>query len=623
MSGFSGLSIAISGLIANKRALDTTSHNISNVNNPNYVRQQVIQSASKYGRYGNFEIGRGVDVQEIRQIRDSFLDMKYRDYSKDYGYWTAKNSVFEQVQDIFNEVSDSGVQKVMDQFWNSWEELSKDPDNLTIRGMVKERGIAFTETVNHLYEQLDSLQINLNKDIKDGVNRINAISEEIANLNFNIRGIEAGGIAANDYRDRRNQLIDELSQMINIEYYEDNTGTVNISVGGKHIVNGNEYSEISAEIDGSSYVDIYWKDTIKKGNPEMVDLRGGELLGLLESRGNVKDTIIKDGNGTVNDDVEVTFFGSYGDKSDYDTDIQNRGLGDIQINEEGFTTGSLDDLVSYVQSNQYEEGDLFHKKIIVSYDGPPSDVTSKNLEILKNSGVSVSIITTEGNMSKWSKVSDATGGRVFNKDDVTAKELSQETTNTVSRHMGKVSSFREVIPMMKKKLNAFVNTIARNMNYVHRQGNTLTGETGLDFFVAIDPSRPIEAGNIMVSKEMDSLNNIAASSTGDRGDGKQAELISKLREEYMFSEVNSDNYYRDIISSMGVAANEAVNMMDNNAIIRGEVDSKRRAISGVSLDEEMTNMLKYQHSYVANSRVINVIDEMIDIVVNRTGKVGR
>lgn len=623
MSGFSGLSIAISGLIANKRALDTTSHNISNVNNPNYVRQQVIQSASKYGRYGNFEIGRGVDVQEIRQIRDSFLDMKYRDYSKDYGYWTAKNSVFEQVQDIFNEISDSGVQKVMDQFWNSWEELSKDPDNLTIRGMVKERGIAFTETVNHLYEQLDSLQINLNKDIKDGVNRINAISKEIANLNFNIRGIEAGGIAANDYRDRRNQLIDELSQMINIDYYEDNTGTVNISVGGKHIVNGNEYSEISAEIDGSSYVDIYWKDTIKKGNPEMVDLRGGELLGLLESRGNVKNTIIKDGNGTVNDDVEVTFFGSYGDKSDYDTDIQNRGLGDIKVNEEGFTTGSLDDLVSYVQSNQYEEGDLFHKKIIVSYDGPPSDVTSKNLEILKNSGASVSIITTEGNMSKWSKVSDATGGRVFNKDDVTAKELSQETTNIASRHMGEVSSFREIIPMMKKKLNAFVNTIARNMNYVHRQGNTLTRETGLDFFVAIDPSRPIEAGNIMVSKEMDSLNNIAASSTGDRGDGKQAELISKLREQYMFSEVNSDNYYRDIISSMGVAANETVNMMDNNGIIRGEVDSKRRAISGVSLDEEMTNMLKYQHSYVANSRVINVIDEMIDIVVNRTGKVGR
>ena len=191
MSTFSGLSIGISGLYANKKALDTTSHNISNVNNPYYVRQQVIQSSSKYNQIsgGNNQLGTGVDIQQIRQIRDVYLDASFRDYSQDIGYWSARNTVFSQVEEVLNETDSSGLQKVMDQFWNSFEELSKNPDNLTMRGLVKERSVAFVETVNHISEQLDNIQINLNLDIKNAVSEMNGIGKRIIPIEIGVRSV--------------------------------------------------------------------------------------------------------------------------------------------------------------------------------------------------------------------------------------------------------------------------------------------------------------------------------------------------------------------------------------------------------------------------------------------------
>ncbi len=639
-STFSGLSIGISGLYANKRALDTVSHNIANVNNPNYVRQQVIQSSSLYYKLPSVgkQIGSGVDVQTIRQIRDEFLDVKYRSHTDSFGYWSARNSVFEQVQEIINEVTGDGVQKVMDQFWNSWGELAKDPDNLTIRGLLKERAVAFVETVNHIHEQLDSLQVNLNRDIKDVVSEINNIGKNIADLNSRIIADEVKGIRSNDNRDARNALIDRLSQLVNIEYYEENTGAVTVSIGGKNLVSDKFYSELSAQNNGSSYVDIYWKDTLKYSTPSMVDIRGGELKGLIDSRGDVQSTILDKNNGSVNQKVNI----------DISYDTSNLDIGDliskyeIDINKKGFSTGpnndlnitkgtgfsgsTIDDLIQYVKDNMDTTNGGHNKFVIVTNNDITIDDKAK-LSELKSFGASITVVSDTS--TNWKDISDFTGGSFFDIDEVSqnkdglALDMSQETTNTASKHMGAVSSYNEIIPSIKQRLNAFVNTIARNINYLHSQGTTITGNKGEDFFVAIDPSKPIEAGNIKLNDNLDTLNNIAASETGDRGNGKIAERIVQLREMYLFGEMNSDNYYRDIISDLGVAANESLIMEDSESIILGEIDGKRKSISSVSLDEEMADMIKYQHSYVASSRVINAIDEMIENIINRMGVVGR
>lgn len=165
--GFGGLYISISGINANKKSLDTVAHNIANVDNPNYVRQSVIHAESRYSinAVQGYRTGVGVDIQELRQIRDEFLDGKLRGEKSIYGYYNAKSDILGEIEMIFNEITNGGLQKVIDDFWDGWSELYKEPNSLTIRGILHERALAFTTTANHTSNQLDNLQFNLNKEI--------------------------------------------------------------------------------------------------------------------------------------------------------------------------------------------------------------------------------------------------------------------------------------------------------------------------------------------------------------------------------------------------------------------------------------------------------------------------
>ncbi|MGO1368461.1 MAG: flagellar hook-associated protein FlgK [Senegalia sp. (in: firmicutes)] len=484
---FQGLSTAISGLYVNKKALDTVSHNISNSTNPNYVRQDVIQSDGHYqdmvGVKGS--IGTGVNVANIRQIRDRFLDERYRSEAESTGYWQARTDIFSQVEEIMNEPGGSGLGEVMNELWNSFDELGKDPENLTIRGMVRERAIAFVETVNHTSNQLNSLRVNLNKDISNKVNEINNMAKDIAKLNSTITLNEASGVKANDLRDKRNALIDRLSEDINIKSVENQNGSVDVYVGGVMLVSGEDSREMQAKADKNSFFQIEWKDM----NETKVEIKGGYLKGIIEGRGGFDST------------------------------------------DEKYT---------------------------------------------------------------------------------------------------------EVIPSLINRLDNFVKGIADKVNAIHEGGKTLTGDPAGKFFVGSGESGEITAGNIKLNDNLDTLNNIAASGTGERGDGTIAKAIRDIRDSNLFSDTNSDkddgqqhnlsitpdNYYRSIIADMGVEANKANIMNKTHGTIILNIQGQKSAISGVSMDEEMTNMLKFQHSYTANSRLVNAIDEMIDNVVNRMGRVG-
>ncbi|MGI6585270.1 MAG: FlgK family flagellar hook-associated protein [Lutisporaceae bacterium] len=161
---FRGLSIGISAVFANQRALDVTGHNISNVNTAGYTRQIISNSSSFYqklGQSGNgkvMQVGHGVDVQEIRQYRDEFLDNKYKKEKTGLGYWEARYASVRELETIFNDNTEDGLQEVMNNFWNSWEQLSKPTGGLTARSMVKENAIAFVETVKKYGQSFGEFQ---------------------------------------------------------------------------------------------------------------------------------------------------------------------------------------------------------------------------------------------------------------------------------------------------------------------------------------------------------------------------------------------------------------------------------------------------------------------------------
>jgi flagellar hook-associated protein 1 FlgK len=188
----------------------------------------------------------------------------------------------------------------------------------------------------------------------------------------------------------------------------------------------------------------------------------------------------------------------------------------------------------------------------------------------------------------------------------------------------------EVIPNYQEKISTLAKTIAEEVNTLHRAGFALDKSTGRDFFVISDLATDFSAGNIRVNPDIEAdVNLIATAGTDDPdvfdGDNTNATAIAQLKNKLTLNggTASFDDYYTSLIGQLGVQGQETSQMLENKTYIIEQLNNRRDAISGVSLDEEMTNMIRYQHAYTAAARVINVMDEMMDVLVNKLGMVGR
>ncbi|QSQ10412.1 Flagellar hook-associated protein 1 [Koleobacter methoxysyntrophicus] len=470
-SAFFGLEIAKRALFTHQHSLYVTGHNIANANTEGYSRQRGIHAAT----YPQFSYslnrptfagitGTGVEMQEIRRMRDQFIDRDFRNENQIFGEWETKRDILQKIEYIFNEPSDSGIRSVLDEFWNSFQELSKNPENPTVRAVVHQRGIALAETINHTYTQFKELQMQVNEAIDVKVKEINSLSLQIADLNDQILKTEATGDNANDLRDRRDFLVDQLSKIVKLYVDEDNNGMYTISVTGAALVTGKYYNPIEFDVTDITSV-ITFTDL---GYNLVTD--GGELKGLLEMRDNALPYYMK-------------------------------GLEDI--------AQALMDEINPIHSTGFGLGDA------------------------------------------------------------------------------------SVDP-------------------------TLTGN---DFFISGSGNNLIE-----LNPALNVLERIAAASSNNTpGDGSNALLIAQLKQKKIATLANGtfDDYTKSLISALGVDTQEAIRMTDNQQLLLTQIENRRESVSGVSLDEEMSNMIKFQHGYNSAARMVTAIDEMLEVVVNKMGIVGR
>ena len=261
-SGFGSYSIARSGLYVNERALDLIGHNISNVNTPGYVRQQaMIKNAPFYAVSTNSkqiqQLGLGADLQQIRQIRNSFLDAMYRKENMTMGYWEARYKGVREIEAILADPMGDGLQDVMNGFWDSWQELSKEPESLTTRAIVRQRSQNLIHTINHIGSQLEKLIDDLGTEISVRIDEVNKITSQIAELNVKISSEELSGGTANDYRDQRNLLADRLTKLINADVSETIEGHMYITVEGFAIVKQNRNVELHLETDNQGKMSLF------------------------------------------------------------------------------------------------------------------------------------------------------------------------------------------------------------------------------------------------------------------------------------------------------------------------------------------------------------------------------
>ncbi len=682
MPGFASYEIARSGLTASERALYVTGHNIANVNTPGFSRQQAIMAAAAPVNQAKFPVGLGVTIEQVRQIRQTFLDNVYRAENELLGYQETRLKTLNDIESIIGEPMTEGLQSVMNQFWDSWHELSKSPESLTVRALVRQRASAFVDQANHIGEQLDKLQADLDSEIRVRIDEINSLASNIADLNIKILKAENSGDFANDFRDQRAVYIDRLSKLVNISVFERQDSMVDIDVAGHFLVTRGEASKMYAgeNVLGSLFVAPRWED-----NDQLVAVRSGILKGLLEARGeSVVGTVDSVSNGSPNAKADITFaidlsddtFGPanlanlQANMAQFIDRLENKGI-DYRLNlitfggapgadmpqqfadraafeaaVAGLATRSVttdNDFFSVVNrlQNDVTYRDEANKYLMVftneTIQGDAVNVTAPALQTqidnLNQLGMTTFVASDGAYLGDtnpepgWQSVANSTGGAMYDLAAVDYDELGLAINSDVNEKISTIPPSSDLISDVKRRLNALINIIMREINSLHKTGVDLQGNPGQDFFVKIDSSYSLKMGNIRINPVLSSLNMVAAARTPATGDNALAEDIISLRHKSLFGDISDlqdgDDFYRSIILTIGNNGREANRVVEGQRKLLESAENRRTAISGVSMDEEMSNMIKYQYSYNAATKVISLVDECFEHIINRLGTQGR
>lgn len=265
-STFNSYNVATTGMYANQASLTVVSDNLSNINTPGYSRKQIVGAEQVTANSDGTASGSGVGVEEIRRARDCFLDHTYWQANASTKYLNAKNNGLKEAQSLLNEYdstssistkSDNGLQQTIKKFFDSWEELTKDPNSQSTRSTVVENSASLVDTFNQINEQLTEMQQDSYNRVKDGVVSINTLAKDVSALNSQITQAERSGGEASDLRDQRDELLDQLSDLADISVAEQSNGTDNVTIGGVALVQGDTIHLLSAVDDGAG-LNVEW-----------------------------------------------------------------------------------------------------------------------------------------------------------------------------------------------------------------------------------------------------------------------------------------------------------------------------------------------------------------------------
>jgi len=275
MNLFSSLEIGKRALNAQRSAITITGHNIANINTPNFARQRTELAVSL-----SDDIVSGVDVDEVRQIRDKFLDARLRTQVQDFNKWETQSSMLSQIEDVLG-TSGSGISNTLSQFWDGWQDLANQPESESARVTVMGRGERLASHFNKVDSELKQMRVDINAQMETKIQLINSTAETIGKLNTEISIIQGTGENANDQIDSRVALIDELSTLVNVTTHQEENASAKVFISGFCIVEGGEVTQLNSTISSGGHA-TFSNPVLPDGSP--VDITSGELAGIMELR---------------------------------------------------------------------------------------------------------------------------------------------------------------------------------------------------------------------------------------------------------------------------------------------------------------------------------------------------
>lgn len=628
MSGstFSGLEIGKRGMSVHQTALGVTGNNISNLNTEGYSRQRVritqadplyMPALNRDGAKGM--LGQGPEVAEINRVFDVLHENQLLSTNDNLGYWESRDTYIKRLEDIYAEPNEAGsIRVAMDNFWSSWQDLASNPENLSSRTVVAQNGAALAEAINLRFTRLDEQRILANDEIKATVEEINQKATEIASLNASISSAKALGDEPNDLMDKRDLAVAKLSKIVPLTVNHADRDEFQVHVDGRVLVQGDRTTKLiaSEDLDNEGNIKVDWATKDLTDDPYIA--KTGKLASLIEVRDNDITTEIK-----KIDSLAVSY-------ADMVNDLHRSGAG---LNEEtGLDFFVQEPIIENVNGNydanrdgQDDSSYLFRMTGVNSVK-PADSIGLDGTIILSGANGNIEIPytaddTVEAVISRINYSGAEVSARIDSNGKIALKgTMSQNPDNPdfVIRHVEDTGSFLTGYA-------GLLNASGADGAYQSNQINATTAlrlDQGVNY--AISPLRHPSAWLAVNENIKGDLNNIAAAKvnlSGEAavGDNLLAIGIADLRhEKVMIDRLTSmDDFFADSASIIGSKGMESGNSLSAFTSIQANLQDVKESISGVNINEEFADMIKFQHGFAANAKFISTMDSMLDTIINR------
>lgn len=605
-NGFGSFYVGNSGLVNAQNAINVTANNLANVDTPGYVREQVRFSDKSYITRVNPTIrtnmqqnGLGVSVSDVAHARDIFLDKAYRRENGRSEFYSSMYNAVAYVEDILQEIDGEEFKQSVADLWQAFQEFGKDPSNSTNQSLILQKSELFLSRTTSVYSDLQKYQENINEEISDKIDRINEIGKRVNELNYEIMKVESNGLeTAMTLRDERDYLIDELSGYLNIEAKENSTGQVIIKAEGVTFVDEDGFNKIGLRVKesakGTGFYTPFWghlSDAAKgeTGYTDVFDFSMDISTEYNNDIGSIKALLYARGE-------------NYGEYEYLDTEAQANFSQEFK---DKYAYSKIDDCV--VAETQAEVTYLLHKVILAMNDIMVPNKTMSADEIQAAAGNGAASITAYDANGKEYQITSST------------KILDTENCN--------VGADKKIPPeelFVRDNCERYTE-----VTYTDQNGNTQT------LYVyneedEYDTNTLYKIGNVSINpdllKEVTKMPVYKQNGTADSNGAVDMSLGTKITAAWQQTSMviapddtvpcNFEDYYDKIIDRLGISGNVYYTASQTMSATVASVDNQRQQVIGVSSDEELTNMIKYQSAYNAASRYITVISEMTDTIVS-------
>jgi len=616
MSTFSGIELGKKGLVTHQAAIHVTGHNVANAETEGYSRQKVtlevfdplyIPGLTRENTPG--QIGQGVAVEKILRARDMLLEDRILSEKNGLFYWKSLSDWIYQVELIHNEPSDKSIMNTLDKFWAAWQDLANNPEEIGSREAVREYGWALARHINYNYQALKSLRDNIERAVQMRVEEINDIAKQIAKLNEQILRVEATGDNPNDLWDKRDLLVEKLSGYVDIHIGRSDQDEFMVYIGGKHLVQGKHFEQLMLIRNpyNEGYSDIHWA---VDGSP--LKLLSGELKAHLDARDvelkyqidsldrfaaslmDLVNSVHRKGFG-LNLRTDLDFF--------MEKPVTANPLGDYDFNRDGFVDGTA----------------VF--RITGTHTLNPDDVVGLEGVIRLGEGAEVAYTATDTVGELLTRVNNAESdvkmhlnieGRLVVRSDTPALAIEHLEDSGdflvqysgILRNRGDEGAFDQGQIGMAQRISE--NFMITPFNHPAS-------------WIRLDENIANEVESIAAATGTDTNGDGVPDLSMGAGNGDNALGIAGIRfQKIMIGGSETLNeYYGALIAGTGLRGESSQSENMNRDLIVENLENLRKSISGVNIDEELVNLVKFQHGYAAAARFITKVDEMLDLLINR------